>query len=382
MLDPHPTLRLRDLGRRTTSLLQSAPIRYAGSGRAALYQLLRQLPRTMAKVVMLPSFHCPSVVDPVLRAGFEVEFYRIRKDLSTDENDLRRRLSSRVAAVLVIHFCGFPSPLAHLLGSRSGADFLVIEDWAHSFLSDLLGPAERPRGEVALYSFSKLVPCLVGGGLHFRKQVVPFEAPPGSVPVWDAAVITKRLLEQIVDNSAPPWLRRTWHYVERKRVYLQERVRRARRPAGGHFRTADSLDERMAVAGMPWMARAVLRAANLEGVYEARRRNYRVLLENLRETGQLTLLRTDLPEGVCPWGFPVMLEERSRLDYRLKNLGVPLFTFGDTLHPLLQERSEHAVRADAELLSRRLMLLSVHQNLSSENMKEIAELVNDFFRSA
>jgi dTDP-4-amino-4,6-dideoxygalactose transaminase len=77
-----------------------------------------------------------------------------------------------------------------------------------------------------------------------------------------------------------------------------------------------------------------------------------------------------------------MLEERSRLDYRLKNLGVPLFTFGDTLHPLLQERSEHAVRADAELLSRRLMLLSVHQNLSSENMKEIAELVNDFFRSA
>jgi len=335
----------------------------------------------MGNVVLLPSFHCPTVVEPVIRAGFQVSFYRIRKDLSVDEDDLSQRLSSRVAAVLVIHYCGFPAPLGAVLEQRDSYDYLVIEDWAHSFLTDLLGPAERPRGDVALYSFYKLVPCLVGGGLHLRNHAVSFEAACRSVGARDTAVIGKRLVEQVVDNSAPSWMRRLFHYGDEKRVALKARLASTRSEATRSIKDADSFDERLAVAGMPWISRAVLQACHLERLHEARRRNYGILLEQLKDTRQLMRMRTGLTEGVCPWGFPVLLDERSRFDHQLKSQGVPLFTFGERLHPLFQETAP-ALRADAEFLSRNMMLFSVHQNLDPETMRGIAERVNQFFQAA
>jgi dTDP-4-amino-4,6-dideoxygalactose transaminase len=350
------------------------------NARSAIYQFLRRLPSGLGELVLLPSFHCPTVVEPVIRAGLGVDFYRIRQDLSIDQEDLNRKLSSRVAAVLVIHFCGFPAPLGTVLQRRAEHDYLVIEDWAHSFLTDVLAPAERSRGDLAVYSFSKLVPCLVGGGLQLRNQALKFSPANRSLGLRETAVIAKRLAEQLVNNSAPPPLKRAFQYGERQRLALKSRIAgRGLAEGRPYFPDGDSFDERLAESGMPWISRAVLKASNLERVYESRRRNYRILLKKLGDTREFTCLRPELPDGVCPWGFPLLLSDRSRFDHRLKERGVPLFTFGETLHPLLQQ-ADPLVRREAEQLSRNMMLLSVHQNLSAEDMNGIAEQVNEFFK--
>lgn len=54
------------------------------------------------------------------------------------------------------------------------------------------------------------------------------------------------------------------------------------------------------------------------------------LLEGLH--GVTPLIKT-LPSNACPWAFPVLLEKRSELASLLRKNGVPLFTFGETLHP-------------------------------------------------
>jgi dTDP-4-amino-4,6-dideoxygalactose transaminase len=64
-------------------------------------------------------------------------------------------------------------------------------------------------------------------------------------------------------------------------------------------------------------------------------------------------------------------------EQRLRALGVPLFTFGEILHPLL-ETSQDDARKDAEFLSRRLMLLPVHSQLGEEDVRGFAETINRF----
>ena len=62
MCDPHPTLRFGDLWRRKTEsaslALNGFQLYYTYNARAALYQLLRALPRDKRTTVLLPAFHC------------------------------------------------------------------------------------------------------------------------------------------------------------------------------------------------------------------------------------------------------------------------------------------------------------------------------------
>src|SRR4029077_21144303 len=90
--------------------------------------------------------------------------------------------------------------------------------------------------------------------------------------------------------------------------------------------------------------------------------------------------RPELPDGVCPWAYPVLLRNRGCFEHQLRDRSVPLFTFGEVLHPLL-EGTDPATRTDAEDLSRQLMLLPVHQNLSAEDVSQYAEEINRFLGS-
>src|ERR1700726_3419115 len=113
MMTPHPTLRFSDIFPRHKQSLRprkgSPRLYLTYNGRAALYQLLLSLPRETRDIVLLPAFHCTALVEPVVRAGFRPVFYRIKKDLTIDVEDLRAKSSSRDALIIVVHFFGFPA---------------------------------------------------------------------------------------------------------------------------------------------------------------------------------------------------------------------------------------------------------------------------------
>jgi dTDP-4-amino-4,6-dideoxygalactose transaminase len=134
---------------------------------------------------------------------------------------------------------------------------------------------------------------------------------------------------------------------------------------------------------MPWTARRILHAADLEAVVHARRNNFLTIHENLRETRKLRKIFSCLPDDVCPWAYPVILIGRSEIDYRLRGMEVPLFTFGEVLHPHLYavHRSNGAQVASAEFLSQNLLCFSVHQNLTHSQVSEFCEKINRFMRN-
>jgi dTDP-4-amino-4,6-dideoxygalactose transaminase len=309
-----------------------------------------------------------------------VRFYRIRQDLSLDLEDLNQQLSGDVAAILVIHFLGFPTPLDDILSLRQKFDCYLIEDWAHSFL---LGPKLHipgEQGDFALLSFYKHVPSYAGGGLRVNVPIPWSLEPRERVSGRQAAVIARRMLDQAINNSSSAALKAVFQKFEEWRAH---RIR-GRRPETHKIERPiqDSpyeFSERLALAGIPWLCRRVLEASLWKSIFEARQRNYRLLAQHIEENSLFRKVHPALPDDVCPWAFPVWLPLRSEHDFRLRARGVPLFTFGETLHPLSRQ-CPAAARKDAEDLSQHLLLLSVHQNLEVADMERTAGLINEFYR--
>jgi hypothetical protein len=82
------------------SLPRARSVHLTHSGRGALFQYFEALRRSGQlaadrTVVLVPSFHCPTVVDPVLHAGYDVRFYAIDEAMRIDQADLLRKLDQR-----------------------------------------------------------------------------------------------------------------------------------------------------------------------------------------------------------------------------------------------------------------------------------------------
>jgi perosamine synthetase len=380
----HPTLRWQDVGwprPEWAGLARDLPhFRFAYSARAALFQLLSAMPRAGRDTLLLPAFHCTTVVEPVLRAGWKVRFYRVRTDLSLDLDHLKQEASGDVAAILVIHFLGFPAPIRDILPLREKLGCYIIEDWAHSFL---LGPNPHIPGDqadFALFSFYKHAPIFAGGGLRLNTRTAWSLAPQKSVGWRQMAVIAKRLFEQAVDNSKGGALKSAFQKLEHLRIRNKRQQAIVGTGSSDPAREANyEFSEKLAIAGIPWMCLRILQASNWTSIFKARRENYEFLARNIEDNPSLRRVCPVLPPEACPWAFPVWMPLRSEHDVQLRAQGVPLFTFGETLHHAIDQCSG-ATRANAESLSRHLLLLSVHQHLELSDMQRTARLLSDFYR--
>lgn len=383
MQHSHPTLRFADIfpPRRHSLREFHAParVRLTYNGRGAFYQLLRSLPQEKGSAVLLPAFHCTALVEPVQRAGYQVRFYRIRPDLTVDFEDVNQKMSSQIAAIVAIHYFGFPTPLDPFLelGRKYGSR--VVEDCAHSFLSRQSGNYVGHRGDFAIFSYYKFAPSLAGGGLGINHSECSLGLSAAPILLRDRLIVMKRLAEQVLENAPGYPLTRIFFWTERKRVQRKSSADANASPS----RFVDDpylFREDLALAGMPRLCRFVLECCDWEKIREARQRNYRLFSELIVDNAFLRRLFPDLPGNVCPWAFPILLEDRLLHEQTLRAQGVPLFTFGEILHPLLAATQDGA-RGDAEYLSRRLLLLPVDAQQSEQDVRVCAEKINEYARA-
>src|SRR5688572_30061206 len=94
---------------RYADLADSSRVTLVYSGRYAIYHALRVLGSRERRTVLIPAFQCPTVVDPVLQAGYDVRFYAVTRSLTPDAEDLRAKLTPDVGAAIFIRYFGFPS---------------------------------------------------------------------------------------------------------------------------------------------------------------------------------------------------------------------------------------------------------------------------------
>lgn len=141
------------------------------------------------------------VFDPIAELGLPFAFYRVDETLSIDVDDLERVLREGAADVLVlIHYFGRVEPgYADAVGLARRHGALVLEDEAHSMLSDLVGGISGRLGDACIFSLHKLLPVGGGGLLVLNPGAAHLAAvvggsPDGATP-WDydlAAIASRR----------------------------------------------------------------------------------------------------------------------------------------------------------------------------------------------
>ena len=76
--------------------------------------------------------------------------------------------SARTRAILVYHQFGFPQNLEVIEKEARKRNWYILNDCANTFLSRSGGRDLATWGDAAVFSFSKLYPCLMGGGAVSR----------------------------------------------------------------------------------------------------------------------------------------------------------------------------------------------------------------------
>lgn len=361
-----------------TDLPGSERVRFTYSGRAAIYQYLLGLRRLgglqpQRSVVLVPALHCPTVIDPVLHAGFNVRFYAIDRSLNVVAEDILGKLDGTVAAALFIRYFGLSVVDRALVEACRSAGARVIEDCCHSFLA--ANPLRLADGaaDATVYSFWKLAPSRVGGGILLPDPGPSPELPDQQKPSARDSWLRAKALAREVGAAPLEAAERTLH---RRHSVEPPPTPVVRRPAAEAY----PYDPVASSWRMPRTAELILRSANLRQIADVRQRNFRQLAAALAATRDLTPLWGALPPDSCPWGFPILLEKRRERDYLMRARGLSVFTFGEVLHPLLFESADAgcSMIETARYLSDTLLCVAIHQDITSAQVAGFAQIVNDF----
>ncbi len=382
MTSAHPQPRFADLlrsGRRPLRELLGPDAHYAYGlkARACLEHLLRALPNTGRGVVMVPAYHCPTLVQSVLRAGMKVRFFAIRDDLSVDLEHLEAQLDSNVAALIVIHYFGFEARTRDVAARCAARETVLIEDWSHSFLRAAPLRLAGEVGDYALYSPWKLVPCGNGGLLRRigagRLPSLGLKPPP--------LALTARLYKSMFESACAgleddALLKRAYFALEARRTASAS----GHPEAGEHeaelppatLATFYPEDPALFNARLPWLCRRVLEHAELADMVHRRRANYRDFAALVPRRPDLQPCYPVLDDDTCPWAYPLRMTGRRGRDQQLRDRGVAFFTFGEFLHPLLDAAAlPAAVKDSATRLSTEMICFPVHQQVDSKDFASV-----------
>lgn len=157
--------------------------------------------------VLIPAYYGWSpregsgVLDPIREAGAFPVLCRVDRNLQVDGDRYQDLLDhDRPDVVMLIHYFGWPDAnVASLAAAARASGAVLLEDEAHSLLTDLVGGMSGRHGQAAAASVHKCLP-LHGGGVMFLNQ--PSTEAPG-------------------DTEAPFWQYDLWSIGQRRLVNTQ-----------------------------------------------------------------------------------------------------------------------------------------------------------------
>jgi len=367
-----PALLLRD----STSMVSLA--------RNALFHGLAVLGVQPAQKVLVPAYHCSAIVDALLAFGVLVEFYRVGADCLPDLDDIEARVDQNTRALLAVHYFGFPAPLVDLRALCTAKDLFLIEDCAHVLPGAGAGDMLGSQGDISVFSFRKFLPVYDGGCLLVNRGMAGGRAPKLESEGWVfSAKVAKNMLEMIASAPGLGLAREALALLNTAQSIARGALWSRTRPGAGstvpdHQAPASTFDVDLAGLPMSRLSRRVLHNADLAAITYQRRANYLHLLAATTNLAGLKPLHPTLPEGVCPWVFPVFSSSVTELHKRLRALGVAAAAWDGVVHPSLHAGSF----PDAEHLYARLTFLPVHQDLTSGDLDAMVDVLKDLLEPA
>lgn len=307
------------------------------SGTDALTLAMRVLKLTKADEVILPVNAYPTFFG-IAMSGVTVRFVDCGVDGNIDPNDLKKRITKKTKAVVVVHLYGNPADIVgvkRVLRELQRSDIKIIEDCAQAHGATIGKKKVGTFGDIAVFSFypSKNLGAYGDGGMLLTNH-----------------------------KSTAERLRRLRMYGEKKRYESTE------------LSGVSRLDELQAA-----ILRVKLR--HLDS-WNARRREIAVLYaKELRDIQNVFISPYTI--GSCLHLFVIHTKKRDALKMYLENKGIGCAVhYPIPLHLIPALRSYGYKRGDfpkAETLAKEILSLPLYPELSRTTIQNIGKTVYSFF---
>lgn len=332
--------------------------RWYRRGRYALHAAYRSCGVGAQGPILLPAYHCRTMIDPAVALGAAVHLYPVRQDLGVDVDRLSELIRSapvRPRALLATHYFGVRQPALgdiHQLCEQHGVS--LIEDCSHAFVTGPSSARQLGIGSSGVYatsSFYKFVPSQ-DGALLWSNQSAPLPEQPKPASWRHEAAALWALGKGLVDSRGPRDLTTAGEPGPQGRHHLD---------TTDHV-SASYLPQEQDNGALV-LSRQLLLHADREAIRLRRRTRFQQWLDALRGVTNARPLFDSLPADCIPYMFPLLIDDPATVFAPLKRVGFPMFRWDS------MAVSDCDVAASYRL---RMVHLPCHQSLSDRQMAWMA----------
>ena len=359
-------------GEELPCLLDLPGILFTTSGRAAILLGLEALALASTDRVLVPSYHCPTMVSPVMALGLPVGFYPIDADGYPALAWLEQNAPVDTRVLCVTHFFGLPLDLRAVQAWCRHRGVLLVEDCAHAMFGQSSSGAMGTLGDVAVASLPKFFAVRDGGLLRVGQRRQPTE------PLEPAGL--KAELKGWLDNLEISarygrlgcWTSWASPILAAKRALrgrtapnaLAAALHTDPAPSGDHERIDTVLSHR---APTRVTVSGTLRSAR-NRVVGPRRSHYATMASAFANRPGLRPLFPALPERCAPYVFPLWVDRPDPAYQQLRALGVPVSRW-EWLWPGVPDMPGD----QGKYWSRHVLQLHCHQDMTDQDLNWVID---------
>jgi dTDP-4-amino-4,6-dideoxygalactose transaminase len=338
---------------------------YFFRARNAIYHLVRALHLRKDEIVLVPAYHHGNEVRAIRAAGASVRFYPISRRLEPDLEALEGLCREGARVLFVIHYLGWPQPLKALQALCQKWGVLLIEDCALALFSEVDGQPLGSFGDYAVYCLYKTLP-VPHGGLLVQNTLLLEDLTRMTLKPCDFVSVAGRSTGLLLE-----WLRSRSNGLGETVGVLKQHATAALGALGvRQLPVGDTgFDLATVNVGMSAVSSWLLHRCDWKTIRQRRRRNFLFLQERVAEGA--TLLFENLPEGVCPLFFPLLVPDKRNAAEALWRRGIGAVEFWNEGDP---EANREAF-PDVQFLRDHVLELPIHQDLTPRQLGYMAEQV-------
>ena len=136
---------------------------FTTSGRAAIFQALLQLGISANSSVLVPTYHCPTMVAPVILANLKPAYFGLHPNGLPNLDTIDDATAKQCSAMIVSHYFGIARSLAVVRQWCDERGIALIEDCAHCYFGEAGVRPVGAWGDFSTASLSKFFPVSEGG---------------------------------------------------------------------------------------------------------------------------------------------------------------------------------------------------------------------------
>lgn len=380
MTYPTPKLPILDWGTFSGTRLSATPClltnpasQFTNSGRASILLALETLGIGPGDKVLVPTYHCPTMIAPISSRGAQPIFYPLNDVGAPNLEWIKKEAIQGVRAILVAHFFGLPQPLATVRQWCDQQGVRLIEDCAHALFGTSDGRAIGCWGDLAIASLTKFLPAPEGGCL-VNNTASGFRLPLHRPNLKSQIKAGFDIIHAGVNHGRLNGLGTFMHGLFRVFKLFKKKKNNPDRPPDPSSPVGFTIDVDQSHQALTSPSRWIAQHACRERIVSHRRKHYIILAQALSGMVGMHPLRPDLPVDCAPYVFPLWVDQPDPGYAELRRLAFPVSRW-DWLWPTVSNIEEDA----GIKWSHHVLQLACHQDLTPDELHQMVDTLKRIY---